>query len=116
MLLDPRNGPAFDLPTPHSPRRTYVIASTPRTGSTLLARALWDTGLVGAPKEYLNPMQIRDLGGTPGPHVDPAPASPGPAWSHDRARGTAAGSTMSGSRTTSIACEAGAPGLRAGLA
>ena len=37
-----------------------MVASTPRTGSTLLCRALWDLGTVGAPKEYLNPMQRRD--------------------------------------------------------
>ncbi|MFT7521471.1 MAG: LPS sulfotransferase NodH [Kiritimatiellia bacterium] len=60
MLLDPRNSPHFDLPAHQARRRTYVIASTPRSGSTLFARALWDTGLIGAPKEYLNPMQIRD--------------------------------------------------------
>ncbi|MCB9765904.1 MAG: hypothetical protein H6739_39385 [Alphaproteobacteria bacterium] len=59
-LLDPRNGPAFDLPPPRAPEQRYVIASLPRTGSTLLCRALWDTGRVGAPKEYLNPMQLRD--------------------------------------------------------
>lgn len=62
MLLDPRNGPDWDLPPPTAPIRPYVIASSPRTGSTLLARLLWDTGLVGAPKEYLNPMQLRDWG------------------------------------------------------
>lgn len=60
MLLDPRNGPAFDLPPPDGPPQIYVVASLPRTGSTLLCRTLWDTGLVGAPSEYLNPMQIRD--------------------------------------------------------
>lgn len=60
MLLDPRNGSAFDLPRCRRPRRIYVVASTPRTGSTLLCRTLWDTGLAGAPKEYLNPMQLRD--------------------------------------------------------
>lgn len=59
-LLDPRNGPAHDLPAPPSPPRTYIIASTPRSGSTLLCRLLWATGRVGAPKEYLNPMQLRD--------------------------------------------------------
>ena len=58
-LLDPRNGPGHDLsPAPH--RRTLVVASSPRTGSTLLCRALWETGQLGAPKEYLNPMQLRD--------------------------------------------------------
>ncbi len=37
-----------------------MIASLPRTGSTLLCRALWDTDQAGSPKEYLNPMQVRD--------------------------------------------------------
>ncbi len=58
--MDPRNGPAFDLPAPDAPARTYVVATTPRSGSTLLCRALWETGRVGAPKEYLNPTQLRD--------------------------------------------------------
>lgn len=59
-LLDPRNGEAHDLPPPTGPVRTYAVASVPRTGSTLLCRLLWETGRVGAPKEYLNPMQLRD--------------------------------------------------------
>ena len=59
-LLDPRNGEAFDLSPAQVPGRTYVVASTPRTGSTLLCRLLWDLGCAGAPKEYLNPMQMRD--------------------------------------------------------
>jgi LPS sulfotransferase NodH len=58
-LLDPRNGPDWDVDFVGS-HRTYVIASLPRTGSTLLCRALWQSGQVGAPKEYLNPMQLRD--------------------------------------------------------
>lgn len=58
-LVDPRNGEAWDLP-PCPGARVYVIASTPRSGSTLLARMLWGAGGVGAPSEYLNPMQIRD--------------------------------------------------------
>jgi len=60
MLLDERNGPRWDLPAPLTPPQTYIIAATPRTGSTLLCRMLWATGRVGAPKEYLNPMQLRD--------------------------------------------------------
>ena len=56
-LLDPRNGPAFD--TGREGGRLFVIASTPRSGSTWLARTLWDAGL-GAPKEYFNPTQLRD--------------------------------------------------------
>lgn len=59
LLLDPRNDAAYDLP-PAQGGRCYLVASTPRTGSTLLCRSLWDTGRVGAPKEYLNPMQVRD--------------------------------------------------------
>lgn len=61
-FLDPRNGPDGDLPMPPGPAatRTFVIASTPRTGSTLLGHLLRGTGQVGDPREYLNPMQIRD--------------------------------------------------------
>lgn len=60
MLIDARNGPSYDLPTAAAPTRSYVIAATPRTGSTLLCRALWASGEVGAPKEYFNPIQLRD--------------------------------------------------------
>lgn len=60
MLLDPRNAAAWDQPAPSGPPRVYLVASLPRTGSTLLCNALWDTGRAGAPKEYLNPMQRRD--------------------------------------------------------
>ena len=59
-LLDTRNSAAHDLAPPRMPPRTYVIASTPRSGSTLLCRLLWASGRAGAPKEYLNPMQLRD--------------------------------------------------------
>lgn len=59
-LLDPRNGPDHDMPQSSTPPRRYVIASVPRSGSTLLARLLWGTEQVGRPKEYLNPMQLRD--------------------------------------------------------
>ena len=57
MLIDPRNGPDHDLCA--SASGVFVIASVPRSGSTLLARTLWEMG-IGAPKEYLNPMQLRD--------------------------------------------------------
>lgn len=60
QLLDARNGEAFDLPVSARPPRTWVLASVPRSGSTLLCRLLWDAHGVGAPKEYLNPMQVRD--------------------------------------------------------
>lgn len=44
----------FDLPGPVPLRRTYIIASTPRCGSTLLSSLLWETGVLGAPAEYWN--------------------------------------------------------------
>lgn len=93
MLLDPRNGPGWDLPAPEAPPRTYVVASTPRTGSTLLCRMLWDAGCLGAPKEYLNPMQLRDWEvrlGTPASRLRHRLLSGrrlalvGPAWSQAR--------------------------------
>ncbi len=66
MWLDPRNGPDADLVDPMMGSgsgvgsRTYVIASVPRSGSTLLGRQLTASGQAGDPKEYLNPMQVRD--------------------------------------------------------
>ena len=61
VVRDPRNGPAYDLPPPPAEgMRTWILASVPRSGSTLLCRMLWETGGAGAPKEYLNPAQIRD--------------------------------------------------------
>lgn len=60
MFVDSRNGPDWDLAEPAPTPRAYIIASTPRTGSTLLCRDLWASGCAGAPKEYLNPSQIRD--------------------------------------------------------
>ncbi len=60
LLLDRRNADAFDLPAPSGEPQNWIVASVPRSGSTLLCRVLWDTGGVGAPKEYLNGMQLRD--------------------------------------------------------
>lgn len=45
---------AYDFPTPVRAERRYVIASTPRSGSSFLAMRLWETGLLGAPLEYFN--------------------------------------------------------------
>ncbi len=41
------------------PWLSYVVASTPRTGSTLLCRALAQTGIAGRPDEYLAPALYR---------------------------------------------------------
>jgi LPS sulfotransferase NodH len=34
------------------PRRAYLIVGNPRTGSSVLARALMETGRLGRPEEY----------------------------------------------------------------
>lgn len=45
---------AHDFPEAVAPRVFYCVASNPRSGSTLLERALWRTGAMGAPEEYFN--------------------------------------------------------------
>lgn len=50
-----------DFPTGVRTRRSYVIASTPRSGSTHLAACLWREGDLGAPLEYLNPLHIEQM-------------------------------------------------------
>ena len=71
--LDPDNGPAGDLapPPPGHPRHDWLLASSPRTGSTWLGRLLSAAGDVGQPKEWLNGMQVRDLQA----RLAPSPAS-----------------------------------------
>jgi LPS sulfotransferase NodH len=44
-----------DLPPFNGQARFYLIASTPRSGSELLAQLLYSTRLVGAPFEYFKP-------------------------------------------------------------
>lgn len=46
--------PQFDFAGPTPCTRSYIIASSERSGSTYLATMLWATGLLGAPWEYLN--------------------------------------------------------------
>lgn len=44
-----------DFPRRHAgPELQYILATSPRSGSTYLATLLWRTGLLGAPMEYLN--------------------------------------------------------------
>lgn len=47
-----------DIQGSHQVKVRYSILSSPRSGSTLLARALYNTGLAGDPHEYLNPSAI----------------------------------------------------------
>jgi LPS sulfotransferase NodH len=52
----------FDFPrTTTEPRLHYLIATTQRSGSTLLALRLWRTGGLGAPLEYLKSDTIAEL-------------------------------------------------------
>jgi LPS sulfotransferase NodH len=46
--------PWFDFPDRVPLRKSYIIASTPRCGSTFLSTVLWQTGVLGAPSEYWN--------------------------------------------------------------
>jgi LPS sulfotransferase NodH len=49
-LIDPRLD--FKVSTPL--RQSYIVASSMRSGSTFLCTALWQTGVLGAPWEYIN--------------------------------------------------------------
>lgn len=45
----------FDFPRREvAPTQPYLLATVPRSGSTFLSHALWRTGSLGAPLEYLN--------------------------------------------------------------
>jgi LPS sulfotransferase NodH len=44
-----------------APVGTYMLATLPRSGSTFCAIRLWQTGLLGAPMEYLNFRIMGDL-------------------------------------------------------
>jgi LPS sulfotransferase NodH len=46
-------GPEHDYPTPVDPTTTYVICTSPRSGSNLLCDHLTSTGFLGVPTEYL---------------------------------------------------------------
>ncbi len=52
--LHPFNAESLDFPSAAAPKLFYVICSTPRCGSTYLAREMWLTGCLGAPHEYFN--------------------------------------------------------------
>jgi hypothetical protein len=51
--------PQFDFVETGPLRKSYVIASSDRTSSTLLCRYLWQTGRFGAPWEYLTKRQAQ---------------------------------------------------------
>jgi len=45
---------SYDFAGPVQLRKSYIVASTPRCGSTFLCSLLWQTGVLGAPSEYWN--------------------------------------------------------------
>jgi LPS sulfotransferase NodH len=49
-LMDAR----LDFSGSHPLRKSYVVAASYRCGSTYLCTRLWNTGVLGAPAEYLN--------------------------------------------------------------
>jgi LPS sulfotransferase NodH len=49
----------FDISIGVKPTQKYCIASTPRSGSTLISKMLGVTGLAGDPREYLNPLLMQ---------------------------------------------------------
>jgi len=46
------NDEQFDLDSGSEAESAYLVASSPRSGSSLLARALWNRGTAGLPHEY----------------------------------------------------------------
>ncbi|WP_082048407.1 Stf0 family sulfotransferase [Candidatus Methylopumilus turicensis] len=48
--------PSIDFASVSQPKQRYCIASSPRSGSTLISKMLLTTHLAGDPKEYLNPL------------------------------------------------------------
>jgi trehalose 2-sulfotransferase len=57
--------PDLDFPRTVTLRKSYIIASSYRCGSTFLCSELWKTGLLGAPAEYLNTDQASAVITTP---------------------------------------------------
>ena len=52
---DPQTGgPATGLSSSVPLRKSYIVASTDRSGSTFFCSLLWQTGVLGAPAEYWN--------------------------------------------------------------
>lgn len=51
-------GPRYDHPPFDGTPRTYLIASTPRSGSHYLGHLLFETGALGSPLEYFHPQHF----------------------------------------------------------
>lgn len=57
-LYEEQFSPAHDFPGGGEPTRYYAIASTPRCGSHALGHTLFQTGTLGFPLEYFNPVNF----------------------------------------------------------
>jgi LPS sulfotransferase NodH len=55
------NTEEYDFPEIEAVKKSYIICSVPRSGSTLLCRGLWDSGIAGAQKEYFNNKHMSDF-------------------------------------------------------
>lgn len=60
MFSEGTNSSKLDLGEYFGGAENYIIASTPRCGSTLLGQLLWRSNLAGAPHEYFHPMHAKD--------------------------------------------------------
>lgn len=61
MFNEATNSADHDFPPFEGEPTIFVIASTPRSGSTLLGSLLWATQKAGRPHEYLHPEHARDF-------------------------------------------------------
>jgi trehalose 2-sulfotransferase len=60
MFSESTNSAKFDFPEFYDNTESYIIASTPRCGSTLLGHLLWKSEFAGAPHEYFHPSHAQD--------------------------------------------------------
>jgi LPS sulfotransferase NodH len=60
MIYAPQFEPHYDFPNVERAQKTLLICSTPRSGSHALGHALFETGALGAPFEYANPVNYAE--------------------------------------------------------
>ena len=54
--------PSFDFPFSSQTNKRFIVLSTPRSGSTMLTSALFETSSAGAPFEYLHESSLKYAG------------------------------------------------------
>jgi LPS sulfotransferase NodH len=110
--------PAHDSPIPRDaslPVRTYIVCSTPRSGSGLLCRGLASSRCAGAPAEYFNANQRVALSSrwACGPALDDYVAA---LRAHRASPGAVLGTKLHWDQLEALGAEAGRPGQPAELA